>query len=270
MKKHKIGLALGSGGAKGFAHIGVLKVLREHGVPIDFIAGSSIGAFIGAYYAAHEETEYLEKMLCEMNWQTTLSFLVPAYGGGLIKGEKMGLFIKKMLKGINFESLKIPFMGVVTDFKTGEEIDYDHGDLVKVVLASMSVPFLFQPLHYDHKTLCDGGLVNPVPHDVVYRMGADTVIAVNLDNHYFDQSFGKAALPLPMIGLHAINILRYQLAKKSLGNPAFPQTIVLDPHIHEQGLIGFKKLFDVKAKLHMIEAGEKAARLVIKDILARI
>lgn len=264
--KPKIGLALGSGGVKGFAHLGVIKVLLENDIPIDFVSGSSAGAFVGAYFAAHQEIDSLEKLLGDLNWQTVLSLFDPAYKDGLIKGEKIELFIKKIFRGINFENLKLPFTAVVTDLKTGGEIDLSEGNLVKAVHASMSIPFFFQPIKYIRKTLGDGGLCNPVPHDVAHRMGADMVIAVNLDNHYFDHTIPKTDYAIPAIGMRTISILRYQLARKALADPTWPRTVVIDPDVEGNGIIGIEKMFDRKAQVEMIRAGEAAARKMLGEI----
>jgi len=182
LKKKRIGLALGSGSARGWAHIGVIKALNEAGVKIDYLAGTSIGAFVGAAYASGG-IDALEDIVLEMDWKKVLFFLDVVFPkSGLIDGKKVSVLIQSIVNGAKLEDLPLPFQAVSTDLGTGAEIILKKGDIIEAVRASISVPGIFSPTMKDNMILVDGGMVNPVPVSVVKDMGADFVIAVDL-NH---------------------------------------------------------------------------------------
>jgi NTE family protein len=181
MKKKKMGLALGSGSAKGLAHIGVIKVLTANRIPIDFIAGSSMGALIGALYASGLSVEQMEDIACNTDWKLTAKMFTPTLPwAGLVEGNRIRQFFRTLMGERNFNDLKLPFAAVATDVHTGEEIIIENGSLVEAVRASISIPGVFTPVRHQNRFLVDGGIVNPVPADVVRTMGADRVIAVNV------------------------------------------------------------------------------------------
>lgn len=180
--RKKIGLALGSGSSRGWAHIGVLKALEEAHIPIDYIAGTSIGAWVGAAYACGELNN-LEKFVLELDWKTVLSYFDVTFPRrGLLDGNKIYHLISQHILKQNIEDLNIPFCCVATDLLTGHEVRFYTGNLVEAVRASISLPGIFTPLEKDGMYLVDGGLVNPVPVNVVKDFGADVIIAVDL-NH---------------------------------------------------------------------------------------
>ncbi|MCK5510628.1 patatin-like phospholipase family protein [Candidatus Parcubacteria bacterium] len=254
-KKLKIGLALGSGGVKGLAHIGVIKVLEKNNIPIDFIAGSSIGALVGTYYAIYKDVDKLEKVALSSNWRTALSLLDPTWNGGLVKGAKVEDLIKGWFNGYGFDDLKIPLTIVVTDLISGQEVDIASGDLAKAVRASLSVPPIFKPIKYNGYLLADGGLSNPLPDDIVRKMGADIVIAVNLDNKNFDDSLNEDSLSISKTSIRALNIIRYHFAQNCSRNG----DVVIKPKIKEIGLVGWNKFFNEQGAEEIIKAGGKAA-----------
>jgi len=176
--KPKIGLALGSGGARGLAHIGVLKVLKEHEIPIDYIAGSSMGSFIGALYANHNDINMLEKLALNLKRKYWLDFSVPKMG--LVSGEKLKELIRILTHGKNIEDLDIPTAIVATDIETGERVVFKNGPITQAVRASISIPGIFVPETIDGRLLVDGGVIDRVPVHVVREMGADLVIAVDV------------------------------------------------------------------------------------------
>jgi NTE family protein len=179
--KKKIGLALGSGVAKGIAHIGVLKVLSAHQIPIDYIAGSSIGALIGALYASGLSIEQMEEVACNIDWKLTAKLFAPTLPySGLVEGKRIRQFISSLIGDKNFEDTIVPFAAVTTDMLTGEEFTIKSGSLIEAVRASISIPGIFTPVQYQNRLLVDGGVVNPVPVDVTREMGADIVIAINV------------------------------------------------------------------------------------------
>jgi NTE family protein len=257
----KVGLALGSGGAKGLAHIGVLKTLEKHNVPIDFIAGSSIGALMGAHYAAFKDTKRLEEFFIGLQMQRGLQLFDPILKGGLIKGKKFEKFIEDLIEGAAFDKLQIPFAAVATDFTNARTIIFTQGNLTKAIRASTSVPTLFQPLNYKDRILADGGLSNSVPVDVAKIMGADIVIAVNLDTVYLEQGLLPALSKTP---LHSINILRHNLALQSTKTA----DVIISPHgISQIGIIGWDYFFNTGKTKQVIEAGEKAAEKMLPEIM---
>ncbi len=257
----KIGIALGSGGAKGLAHIGVLKAFEKEDFDIDFIAGSSIGSLIGAYYAAHPDLKKLEDLVLSFNRRKGFSLFDPALRGGLLKGNKIENFIADLLDGASFETLRIPYSAIATDIKSAEEVIIKDGDLVKAIRASISVPPVFQPINYKKKLLADGGLSDPVPVEVVRKMGADIVIAVNVESGYFYEPVEKipSLLGIPM---HSVNILRHNLTFHSLK----AADIVISPQTPYAGLIGWDYFFNSKKSQEMIDAGEIAAKKALPEI----
>ncbi|MCD6182565.1 MAG: patatin-like phospholipase family protein [Candidatus Cloacimonetes bacterium] len=179
--KKKVGLVLGSGGAKGLSHIGVIKFLEEMDVKINFITGSSIGALIGGAYASGLSIKEIEDIALETDLTTTAKLFSPGFGNsGLVTGSKVSELLRSMLGNINIENLKIPFTAVATDIVTGEEIRFSKGNLVEAIRASISIPVIFKPVIWNNIVLVDGGLVNPVPINVAREMGADYIIAVNI------------------------------------------------------------------------------------------
>ncbi|RZB34580.1 MAG: NTE family protein [Desulfobacteraceae bacterium Eth-SRB1] len=178
----RVGLALGSGSARGWAHIGVIRALAEAGIRVDYVAGTSIGALVGAAYASGE-IDTLKEVVLRLDWKQIVYFFdVVLPKSGLIDGKKVSVFIGNNVKKINIEDLPFPFCAVSTDLDTGDEVAIQDGDIIEAVRASISVPGIFTPVKKNGTILVDGGLVNPVPVSVARDMGADFVIAVDL-NH---------------------------------------------------------------------------------------
>jgi len=178
----KIGLALGSGSARGWAHIGVINALTEAGIHVDYVAGTSVGAVVGAVYASGRIDSFKDVVL-QLDWKKIAFFLDVVFPkSGLIDGNKIAEFIRSHVEEKNIEDLSLPFCAVSTDLATGKEVIIKDGDIIEAVRASISVPGVFTPVRKNGAILVDGGLVNPVPVSVVREMGADVVIAVDL-NH---------------------------------------------------------------------------------------
>lgn len=180
-KKAKIGLALGGGGTRGIGHIGALMAFEELGIKFDYIAGTSSGSIIGALYAFGKTPEEIKEIAkgIKKNELTrgSIPFLKPA------KSERLENTLNKIFGDITvFSELKIPFCAVCTNLKTGKEVDFDYGNLSKVLSASCAVPAIFTPVIYEGMHLIDGGLRNNVPADIVKKMGANVVFAVDV-NH---------------------------------------------------------------------------------------
>ncbi|MBY0120815.1 patatin-like phospholipase family protein [Bacillus sp. S/N-304-OC-R1] len=180
MDRPKIGLALGSGGARGFAHLGAIKVLNEEGIPIDLIAGSSMGAMVGCFYGAGLDIERLYKLAKAFKRKYYLDFTVPKMG--FIAGKRVKELIRIFTHGKNLEQLKLPVKVVATDLMTGEKIIFDKGPIADAVRASISIPGIFVPERLNGRLLVDGGVVDRVPVSVVKEMGADIVIAIDVSH----------------------------------------------------------------------------------------
>jgi NTE family protein len=179
-KTKKIGLALSAGAAPALSHIGVIKALLENNVRIDFVAGSSMGALIGAYFAKTGEIASLEQKILAMDWKKLLNLVdvdIFSLGRGLLKGDKVRLFMEELLDNVTFEELKIPLSVIASEIKNGEEVLINSGPVVEAVRASISMPLLFVPVKINDKVLADGGSTNPLPIDVAQKMGAEFVIA---------------------------------------------------------------------------------------------
>jgi len=179
MARKKIGLALSGGGARGYAHIGVLKVLDELGIEPDYISGTSIGSFVGSALAAGMSVAEIEAMADAVRWRHVAR---PSFSPrALLSNAPMAGFLSRHLPGTTFEELKIPFTAVACDVLTGKEIRIRSGDLIPAIRASCAVPAAFLPItDKKGRVLVDGGLVAPVPIEAVLEMGAETVIAVDL------------------------------------------------------------------------------------------
>lgn len=180
----RIGLALGSGGARGCAHLGVIQALEEAGFSIACVAGTSMGALVGAVFASGR-LDALREVARGMDWRQVLYYFAETPfrpKAGLIDGRRIVSFIRRYVTLEAIENLPIPFAACATDIMSGEEVVLDRGDIIDAVRASISIPGIFAPVHRAGRFLVDGGLVNPVPVQLARHLGADTVIAVDV-NH---------------------------------------------------------------------------------------
>ncbi len=180
--QHKrVGLALGSGGARGWAHLGVLQALAERNIRVDFVAGTSMGSVVGAFFAAGR-LDALRELADTLDWKRLRQFFweISLSRSGLTDGRKLLEETRKILGVGQFRDLSIPFRAVAADLQTGGEVVLDSGSLLPALRASISIPGLFSPVWVGKRLLVDGGLVNPVPVNVVRDMGARRVIAVDV------------------------------------------------------------------------------------------
>jgi len=181
MEQTKIGLALGCGAARGLAHIGVLKVLEKHQIPVDIVTGTSMGAFIRGAYASGIKASVMEEISLNADWKLNAMMFFPTISlSGFVDGTRIKEFLKSVIGNGNIEELDKKFACVATDIFTGEEIVIDQGSLIEAIRASISIPTIFTPVYHGNRFLVDGGIVNPIPVDLAKRMGADIVIAVNV------------------------------------------------------------------------------------------
>ncbi len=177
--KRLLGLALGSGSARGWAHIGVINGLASHGIVPDVVSGCSIGAFVAAALA-NGDLERLEKWAAALKWTDVLGLVDVGFGSGLIKGEKLMAFFEQHFRDRSIDQLPMPFACVATELATGREIWLREGSVAAAVRASIALPGLFNPVLRDGRVLVDGGLVNPVPVSLCHALGAEVVIGVDL------------------------------------------------------------------------------------------
>lgn len=182
----KIGLALGGGSARGWAHIGVINELEQIGVVPDIICGTSIGALVGGVYLAGQ-LDALSKWLLQLERKEIIKYLDIRLlrGGGFVEGSRLIDFFRQQMGDMNIEDLPKPYTCVATDLENGQEIWFQKGPLLEAIRASIAIPGIFTPVHLRNRWLVDGGLVNPVPVSVCRALGAELVIAVNLnqDSH---------------------------------------------------------------------------------------
>jgi NTE family protein len=181
--KHKIGIALGSGGARGLAHIGVLEELAGMGIYPDLVAGTSMGSVVGAGYCSGHLQD-MKEMALSLDVRTMI-FRFMEFGlprSGLVEGKRITELIGELMPEATFETLQKPLRCVATNLKTGEEVVFSKGKLQPAIRASISIPGIFSPAEMDGQYLIDGGLVNPIPVDQVREMGADHILAVDV-NH---------------------------------------------------------------------------------------
>ncbi len=253
----KVGLALGGGGARGFAHIGVVRVLEQEKIPIHLVVGTSVGSLVGALYA--DSGRVLDAEFHALAVQEEDLFDVRAlaiFSGGLVKGERLRTFVKTHVKAGVIEEMAIPFAAVATDLRTGSAVVFDRGPVADAVHASCAIPGVFVPVQVGEVTLVDGGVVEPVPVSVARRLGATVVIAVAI----------PAAVPLtaprsPLgVAYHAVTIMAAEMGRLK----ARDAEVVIEPQV---GDVAYN---DFSQKKRLIEAGEDAARAAVPAIRAAL
>jgi len=179
LKKKKTALVLGGGSARGLAHIGILKIFQDEGIDFDLIVGTSIGAFIGAFFALEKDMSKAEKKTKEFNPKENLDIMIPPMMG-LIKGEKIYSVIKDFVGDKTFKDTKIPMAVVCTDLEKGEEFVFTEGPLSQAIRLSCSYPGIFTPIRFENRLLVDGAILNNVPVNVARKLGAEIIVAVDV------------------------------------------------------------------------------------------
>ena len=187
-----VGLALGSGSARGWAHIGVIRALEKAGVRPDIVCGTSIGALVGAAYAAGE-LDHLESWVLELGIPDVIGFMDVGLSGGVLKGDRLMEFLRRKWADRSIDKLSVPFGAVATSLRSGDEVWLRNGSTLDAVRASISLPGIFTPVRWEGSLLVDGGLVNPVPVSLARAMGADVVIAVDLGSDILGRRFRAAS-----------------------------------------------------------------------------
>ncbi|MCD6707009.1 MAG: patatin-like phospholipase RssA [Thiobacillus sp.] len=289
----RIGLALGGGSARGWAHIGVIRALHDAGIEPDIVCGTSIGALVGAAYVGGE-LDPLEAWVRSLRLQTVVSFLDFSLNGGLIKGEKLIGFFRSHFVDRDIRELARPFGAVATDLQRGREVWLREGPVTDAVRASIALPGLFTPVQLGGRWLVDGGLVNPVPVSLCRAMGADLVIAVDLNT----DRLGRHLKPKPaaepetladvvrmriemgmsQLGISheagpqipamldvvasSINIMQVLITRSRLAGD--PPDVTMAPRLADLGLMEFHRAGVA------IDAGRRAAEAVMPQLQARL
>ncbi|MFW5847038.1 MAG: patatin-like phospholipase family protein [Nanoarchaeota archaeon] len=180
-KRKKIGLVLGGGGAKGFAHIGVLKALEENNIQIEAISGTSMGAIIGALYCLGYSPKEIERKIYETPWKNLID--IGFSRRGILKGDKLEKYLRKILDNKKFSDLEKPLFINAIDIKNFEEIIFNKGDLAKAIRASISIPGIFEPVENNKRILVDGGLIDNLPIKVLKDNKTKKILAINLEEN---------------------------------------------------------------------------------------
>lgn len=253
----KVGLALGGGGARGLAHIGVLKALQEENVPIDMIAGTSVGALIGALYAAGVSTSEMEEMSAEIGWSSLtnysrLSLFRLVLTEQQLSTSNMEKYLRKHIDDVRFDQLKIPFTCAATDLQTGERVVFREGNVAQAARASATIPGLFEPVVFRHRYLVDGGLVSNIPTDLVAQMGANLIVAVDVTAD-FSKFQPKGVLSTLN---QAIYIESEAMSKEELARAS----VVVRPALGDISAV------DLTRSAECIDAGVVAGRHAVPDI----
>jgi len=257
-KKIKIGLALGGGAARGFAHIGVIKALEAQGIYPDIVVGTSAGSVVGALYAAGNTGFQLQKLAMEMDEASISDWAVPLFrkNTGVLKGEALQAYVNKAVNNQPMEKLKIPFGAVAADLKDGKPILFQRGNTGMAVRASSAVPGVFQPVTINGHTYVDGGLVAPVPVRFARDMGADFVIAVNIST----QADVQATVSSLDVIMQTFSIMGQRINQYELKDA----DVVIAPSL------GKMAGNDFAGRNQAILAGEQAAAQVMSQIKQKL
>lgn len=256
----KIGLALGSGGLRGFAHIGVIKALVESGINIDVITGTSSGAVIGGFYALTKDIKMVEEIFMNLKLKDLATFSDVALRSGIIKGDNMESFLDRYFKGANIENLEIKFATVATDIQTTKDIIFSKGSLTKAVRASSSLPGFFDMFQDNGSYLIDGGITQPVPIRAARELGADKVIAINLDDYNYRTFEFNDKTKATTVAQASLKLIRYRFAQELCAEADW----VIEPDVSE--IIGWSNMRHREKRIEAIEMGYQAALEKIKEI----
>lgn len=249
----KVGIALGGGGARGFAEIGVLRVLEQEKIPVNVVVGTSVGSLIGAIYADSGRVLDAEFIAVTIKDEDIFDYRAFSFfSGGFVKGEKLELFLNTHLKNKNIENMAVPFGAVAVDLRTGQAVLFDNGPVARAVHASSAIPGVFVPVEIGGKIYVDGGVTDPIPVDFAKKKGADVVIAVAIS-----PALPPVAPKNPIeIAFHAITIMSSKIGELGVKDA----DVVIRPDV---GNVAYD---DFTQKKRLIDAGEKAARAAIPAI----
>jgi NTE family protein len=246
-----IGIALGGGFARGIAHIGVLRVLEEEGIPVRFVTGTSVGALIGAVYCSGMPIDELERVACACRFTTFARWTVSRYG--FASNDRMTSFLTRVLKTYSFEELRIPLGVTATDFNTGEGVVFNSGSIIDPVRASCAYPGMFLPVEIGGRYLVDGMLSHPVPTRPLREMGADRVMAIHLKG-----TWASGGPPRHLFDVIGQSFAIAQDSMSSLWRSA--ADIVIEPDVAGFGYDDFKRAKE------LVKVGEAAMRKALPEV----
>lgn len=250
IKEPKIGLALGSGGARGFAHLGILKVLQDEGIKVDLIAGSSMGALIGSFYASGISIERMYQFAYAFKRKYYLDFTVPKMG--FIAGNRLKELIRLFTHRKTFAELNIPVAVVATDLYDGKKVIFKEGPVAEAVRASIAIPGIFVPEKINGRLLVDGGVIDRVPVSVVKEMGADLVIAVDVSRVKRNEEITT----IFDVILQSLDIMQDELVH----HREIASDVMIRPHVEQYSSRAFTNIKEI------IEIGEKEALNHVENI----
>ncbi|MGZ3593276.1 MAG: patatin-like phospholipase family protein [Syntrophales bacterium] len=249
-KPAKIALVLGAGASRGFAHIGVLKILESNKIPIHMIVGTSAGSFVGSLYAYGIDAYTLQTMAFSIQRDEVVDLTIP--DNGFVKGEKLENYVNWALRDTPMEKLRIPFYAVATNIQTGEEFVFGTGNTGTAVRASCSIPGIFRPVKLSDGTYVDGGVVSPLAIDAARRYGADVIIAVDISASPVNSPPRSTIETI----LQSIDIMHAKMCQIQLGRA----DVVIRPNVGHIGAADFSKRHEA------ILEGEKATLSALPDI----
>ena len=252
----RVGLALGGGAARGFAHVGVIQVLEEAGIRPDMVVGTSAGSLVAAIYASGRTGAQLQQIALEMEEATFTDWTLPFFGRGVLRGEALARYVNQQVRGLTIEAMPMPLGVVATDLQSGEGILFRGGDAGLAVRASSAVPSVFQPVRIGAHEYVDGGLVAPVPVGYARQMGAELVIAVDISS----EPLGNAS-----DGALQVLLQTFAIMGKSLNSYALRGAdVVVRPALSSV------RSADFAARKRSIEAGRVAMLAALPQYRAKL
>ncbi len=255
-ERPRVAIVLGGGAARGFAHVGVIRVLEHEKIPMHMIVGTSVGSLVGALYASNPDSFQLEWMAFSLEREDIFDFSLFSSRMGPVVGDRLEEFVKKKIPQQNIEDLKVPFAAVATDLNTGERIVLAQGPIARAVRASSAIPGVFHPVKHQGHLLVDGGVVDNVPVDVARELGADVVIAVNIGKGVVNFKVDNLA----DVSLQAVNIMANEIMRFKIKDA----DVIIEPNVKTVAMMDFSQ------KKECMEAGIAAAKEALPSILKAI
>lgn len=247
-----VALVLGGGAARGFAHVGVLRVLEQEKIPIDMIIGTSVGSLIGAMYASNPNSFQLEWTAFELEKDDIFDFSIFSSATGPVKGDKIEKFVDSNISARYIEQMKVPFYAVAVDLNTGEPVVFSSGPISKAVRASCSIPGVFTPLSYNNRTLVDGGVLGNIAPEVARQYGANLVIVVSIGKSIQNEDTDTViGITLQAIAIMSNKIDSYKLKEAD---------VLITPEVGDVSTMDFTQ------KKYCMEKGIEAAQEAIPEI----
>jgi NTE family protein len=255
-RRPKVGLVLGGGAARGFAHVGVIRALEKSKIQIDLVVGANTGSLIGAIYADKKSAAELERIALGLEERDVFDYNFINPTQGFARGERLEDFLSKRLGAKEIDQLKLPFAAVATDIQNGEVVAFQAGSIARAVHASSAIPGIFTPVNYQGKMLVDGGVLNNLPVDVARKMGADVVIAVDL---------GAGPKAAQVSNLFENVVQGFYLAARPNTEAKLKQAdVVIRPKVTEAGLLDFSR------KKELLNLGAEAAEQALPEIRKKL